>query len=144
MSRVRVAVDPTPSPADEQVVANGLREFNVPFIGPPNERPLAVFARDGTGRVVGGLLGHVRWRWCYVAKLWVSAEQRGAGTGSALLAAAEGEAWARDCLGVYLDTFGYQALPFYEKQGYELYGTLEGFPPGYRQYHVRKLRPGAA
>jgi hypothetical protein len=42
---------------------------------------------------------------------------------------------------VFLDTFEYQALPFYERHGYELFGTLDGYPPGWRQYHVRKLRP---
>ena len=141
MSDLRVAVDPSPSAADEQVVRDGLREFNVPFIGQPNEQSLAVFARDGAGRVVGGLLGTTKYRWCFVAKLWLAAEARGLGHGRRLLAAAEAEAWSRGCLGVYLDTFEYQALPFYEKQGYDLFGTLEGYPPGYRQFYVRKLRP---
>jgi GNAT superfamily N-acetyltransferase len=68
-------------------------------------------------------------------------ELRGQGLGSRLLAAAEAEAWRRDCLGVFLDTFEYQALPFYQRHGYELFGTLDGYPPGWRQYHVRKLRP---
>jgi GNAT superfamily N-acetyltransferase len=144
MSGVRVAVDPAPSPADEQAVIDGLRAFNAPFIGEPDERPLAAFARDEGGRVVGGLLGHTKYGWCYVAKLWVAAEARGAGHGSALLAAAEAEAWARGCLGVHLDTFEYQALPFYQRHGYELFGTLDGYPPGYRQFYVRKLRPGGA
>jgi GNAT superfamily N-acetyltransferase len=144
VSELRVAVDPAPSPDDERVVREGLLAFNEPFIGPPNEQPLAVFARDGAGRVVGGLLGHTKWRWCFVAKLWLAPEHRGGGAGARLLAAAEAEAWARDCLGVYLDTFEYQALPFYQKQGYELFGTLEGYPPGFRQYYVRKLRPAAA
>ena len=32
----------------------------------------------------------------------------------------------------------YQARPFYEKLGYELFGTLDGYPPGYRQFYLRK------
>ena len=139
---VRVAVEPAPPAADRQVVIDGLREFNLPYIGEPDERPLAVLARADDGRVVGGLLGHTKYRWCYVAKLWVAAEARGAGHGSRLLAAAEAEAWRRDCLGVYLDTFEYQALPFYQRHGYELFGTLDGYPPGYRQFYLRKLQPG--
>ena len=138
---IRVTVEDAPSPDDERVVLDGLRGFNEAVIGPPGERPLAAFARDAAGAVVGGLLGHTKWRWGYVARLWLPAEHRGRGLGSALLAAAEGEAWARGCLGIKLDTFEYQALPFYERHGYELFGTLEGYPPGYRQYHVRKLRP---
>jgi hypothetical protein len=50
------------------------------------------------------------------------------------------EEYARrhDCLGIYLDTFEYQALPFYEKLGYVQFGVLEGYPPGYRQFHLLK------
>ena len=141
---LRVTVEADPPPADMQAVVDGLRAFNERFIGPPNEQPLSVFVRDGGGRVLGGLLGHTRWRWCYVAKLWVADELRGQGYGSGLLRAAEEAAWARGCLGVHLDTFEYQALPFYRRHGYELFGTLDGYPPGYRQYYVRKLRPADA
>lgn len=138
---VTVTVEERAAPADERVVHDGLRAFNEAVIGPPEARPLAVFARDAAGRVVGGLIGESKWRWLYVAKLWLPRELRGQGLGSRLLAAAEAEAWRRDCLGVFLDTFEYQALPFYERHGYELFGTLDGYPPGWRQYHVRKLRP---
>ena len=140
----RIAAEASPAPEDARAVVDGLLAFNEPFIGPPNEQPLAVFVRDADGRVVGGLLGHTKWRWAYVAKLWLAPELRGQGYGRRLLAVAEAEAWARDCLGVHLDTFEYQALPFYQRHGYELFGTLEGFPPGYRQYHLRKLRPATA
>lgn len=136
-----VTVEGAPRPADAQVVVDGLRAFNEAVIGPPDEQPLAVFARDDRGRVVGGLLGHTKWRWCYVSKFWLPDALRGQGLGSQLLRGAEAEAWRRGCLGVYLDTFEYQALPFYQRHGYELFGTLEGYPPGYRQHHLRKPRP---
>ena len=31
-----------------------------------------------------------------------------------------------------------QALPFYEKCGYQLFGTLEDYPPAYRQFYFSK------
>ena len=121
---------------------DGLREFNAPFIGQPNLAPIGIFVRDeNTGAPIGGLVGHVKYRWLYVAKLWLPESLRGQGWGSRVLRTAEAEAWRRECLGVYLDTFEYQALPFYQRLGYELYGTLDGYPPGYRQYYVRKLNP---
>ena len=140
----RIGAEAAPSPEDARAVVDGLLAFNEPFIGPPNERPLAVFVRDAEGRVVGGLLGHTKWQWGYVAKLWLAPELRGQGYGRRLLAVAAAEVWSRGCLGVFLDTFEYQALPFYQRQGYELFGTLDGYPPGYRQYYVRKLRPAEA
>jgi GNAT superfamily N-acetyltransferase len=134
----RISVERGAPAADVAAVEAGLRAFNVARIGDPGEEPVHVFLRDAEGRVAGGLLGHIRWRWLYVAKLWVSDAHRGAGHGAALLAAAEEQARARGCLGAYLDTFEYQARPFYEKLGYRLFGTLEGYPPGYRQYHLAK------
>jgi GNAT superfamily N-acetyltransferase len=135
---VRVSVEPNASSDDVEVVQAGLRAFNVERIGAPMEEPVRIFLRDERGEIVGGLLGHIRWRWLYVAKLWIGEAHRGAGHGVALMAAAESHARARQCLGAYLDTFEYQARPFYEKLGYTLFGTLEGYPPGYRQYHLAK------
>ena len=140
--RPRISVEQGAPAADVAAVGAGLRAFNVARIGDPGEEPVHVFLRDAEGRVVGGLLGHIRWRWLYVAKLWVGEAHRGAGHGAALLAAAEERARARGCLGAYLDTFEYQARPFYEKLGYRLFGTLEGYPPGYRQYHLAKRLDG--
>ena len=136
-----LSLETKPAPAEEQVVLKGLRAFNVAVIGDPHERPIAVFARDDEGQVLGGLLGHIKWRWLYVAKLWLPDSLRGSGTGTKLMRIAEEHAWKEDCLGVHLDTFEYQALPFYQKLGYELFGTLEGYPPGYRQFYLKKTRP---
>ena len=139
----RISVEREAAAADVAAVAAGLRAFNVARIGDPGEEPVHVFLRDAAGRVVGGLVGHIRWRWLYVEKLWVDDAHRGAGHGAALLAAAEARARERECLGAYLDTFEYQARPFYEKLGYRLFGTLDGYPPGYRQYHLVKRLDGA-
>src|SRR3954465_15305037 len=113
-SNLRVVIEQTADAADVAAVQAGLRAFNVARIGPPVEEPVQIFLRDDAGHVVGGLLGHIRWRWLYVAKLWIADEHRSAGYGAALMAAAESHAHARGCLGAYLDTFEYQARPFYE------------------------------
>ncbi len=125
-------------PADEALVVRGLLAFNEDRLGPADEKPVKFVARDSTGVVVGGILGHTRWRWLYVAKLWVDERARGRGLGTRLMAAAEDLARSRGCTDVSLDTFDHQARPFYEKLGYELFGTLEGYPPGSRQYYLRK------
>lgn len=133
-----VQIDDEVMPADEAFVVRGLLAFNEDRLGPANERPVKFVARDSTGVVVGGILGHTRWRWLYIAKLWVDEGARGHGLGRRLMAAAEDLALSRGCTDVSLDTFEYQARPFYEKLGYELFGTLEGYPPGSRQYYLRK------
>ena len=131
-------IDDKVEPADEAIVIRGLLAFNEARLGPSGEQPVKFVARDSAGTVVGGILGHTRWRWLYIAKLWVDERVRGQGLATRLMAAAEDLARSRGCTDVSLDTFDYQARPFYEKLGYELFGTLEGYPPGSRQHYLRK------
>ena len=137
MSKSGVTIDSDMSPADEATVVHGLLSFNERWLGPANAEEVKLVARDDQG-VVGGLIGQMRWRWLYVAKLWVDERGRGRGIGTELLRAAEDLARSSGCTDVSLDTFEYQARPFYEKLGYELFGTLDGYPPGYRQFYLRK------
>ena len=142
LDHVNVSVEPNASAADIETVKTGLRAFNVAAIGDTVIEPVNVFLRDGSGQIVGGLTGHIAWRWVYVAILWVSEVHRGQGHGAALLAAAEEFGRSRGCVGVHLDTLEHQARPFYERHGYELFGTLEGYPPGSRHFHLAKRLAG--
>jgi hypothetical protein len=55
---------------------------------------------------------------------------------------AEQEGLTRGCQSVFLDTHDFQALPFYQKLGYEIFGELEDFPPGHTRYYLKKrLQP---
>src|SRR2546423_12584958 len=142
-SSSEMQIDSEMTAAEEATVVRGLLSFNERWLGPSNDQPVRFVARDELG-VVGGLLGHTRWNWLYVAKLWVDERARGRGIGTQLLKAAEELARDRGCTDASLDTFEFQARPFYEKLGYELFGTLDGFPPGYRQFYLHKrLRPRA-
>ena len=133
-----IAIDAVVSDAEEALIVRGLLAFNETRLGPADDQPVKFVARDADGNVVGGILGHTRWRWLYIAKLWIDATVRGQGIGTKLMAAAEELARSRGCTDVSLDTFDFQARPFYEKLGYELFGTLEGFPPDSRQFYLRK------
>lgn len=133
-----VSVEPDADPADVRTVHSGLLAFNVERLGEPDCQPLSIFLRDAAGTVVGGITGEIRWRWAHFAKVWVDERFRGQGAGSRLMAAAESYAHEQGCIGVHLSTFEYQARPFYEKLGYRLFGTLEGYPPGYCQFYLAK------
>jgi GNAT superfamily N-acetyltransferase len=135
---VEPRIDEEVSAEDRDIVLKELRAFNVAQIGPANDQPLELVVRDASGAVIAGLLGITKWGWLYVDKLWVSEAQRGRGLGSRLLERAEDIARARQCAGTYLSTFEHQARPFYEQRGYELFGTLDGFPAATRQYYLCK------
>ena len=138
MSKMQITVEPNASEADVSAVVDGLRTYNIGIIGDPREQKVQIFLRDDADAVVGGLLGHIRWRWLYVSKLWIDATLRGEGHGARILERAEDLARTAGCIGSYLDTFEYQARPFYEKNGYALFGTLDGYPPGYCQFYLSK------
>ena len=148
MQHEPLSVEWTPAPDELRVVHDGLRAFTDHIAGPMNARPFAIFVRDADGRVLGGLDGELRWTWLYVAYLWLPETLRGRGLGSALLARAEAAAREYGATAAYLDTLEFQALAFYERHGYRVYGVLEGFPPGSRRFHLEKHlaepRPPAA
>src|SRR5438309_1115456 len=129
----RVTIDARPSAEEIQAIRDGLLAFNVARLGPPNFVSIELVAREASGALLGGLLGHRRWGWLYVAQLWVDERHRARGVGSRLLRTAEDDARAAGCTTALLDTFSFQARPFYERQGYVVWATLEGYPPGHRQ-----------
>ena len=136
-------VDEAHVPATRQAIIAGLRAYNARFVEPAEFTPLVLAARTAEGHLVGGLAGETTWArtgdgWLFVDLLWVADGHRAGGVGSELLAAAEREACRRGCRAAYLDTFAFQARPFYERHGYELFGTLENYPPGSARYFLRK------
>lgn len=131
--------EPHPEAADVGIVRDGLLAFNVEHVGrKPQSSSINLFLRNSAGQVIGGLLGGSRWGWLYINKLWIQDEYRKRGEGSRLLRTAEAEAIAAGCTDAVVDTFSFQARGFYERHGYEIYATLEGFPPGHRQLFFHK------
>jgi ribosomal protein S18 acetylase RimI-like enzyme len=118
-------------------VARSLAAEIVAGFGPRDESPLAIVATAGDG-VVGGLNGSSHWGWCYIRHLWVQAGWRQRGLGRRLLAEAESQARARQCQGLYVDTFDPGAVAFYERAGYTHFGRIEDFPPGHARTFLSK------
>lgn len=105
-----------------------------------DRRPLAAFIRDDVGVLVGGISGHTHFGWLVIAQLWVAETHRGRHLGRDLLLAAEHEAQQRSCHSAWLDTYSFQAKPFYEAHGYRLFGELERYPaPHTKQFLVKHL-----
>ena len=127
-----------PDPAANKAVLDGLLAHNRPHLGPPDHRFLGVYARAGGGELLGGLVGETGRGFLTVDLFWVDERERGKGLGSRLLAAAEVEAAARGCLAAWLDTYSFQARPFYERHGYTLFAELGGFPNGHRRLFMAK------
>ena len=136
----KVALDIDPTDADIRTLKHHLIAFNNQHAEPERYQQLIVFVRDDSEKIAGGLLGYTHWRWLYIQNLWVAESIRGLGYGRKLMQAAELEAHMRGCQHAYLDTFDFQALGFYQKLGYELFGQLDDYPPGHTKYFLQKRR----
>ncbi|WP_330239153.1 GNAT family N-acetyltransferase [Streptomyces sp. NBC_00525] len=103
------------------------------------EVPLHVWALDAEGELVGGLAARTWARWLHLELLWVDTAHRGSGLGARLLAEAERLAREdRSCARSRVETWDFQAPGFYRKQGYEIRGQVEDFPPGVTQFTLTK------
>ena len=127
------------SEAHLTAVYRGLSENILNHCGPIGlGKAIRIFLRDAEGAVVGGIDGLVFGDWVYVKLLWVDAALRGQGRGTALLRRMEDEAVRLGCRNAHLDTYSFEARPFYEKNGYRVFATLEDFPPGHQKHFLRK------
>ena len=136
---MKIEVSNTADPDDASAVANGLVEHAASMCSEPrNAEKLFVTLHDTHGKLIAGMYANTVWGWLHIKQLWVSAEARGAGIGKRLMTAAETEAIRRGCHHAMLDTFDFQARPFYEKLGYSVFGTLNDFPWRHERYFMSK------
>jgi GNAT superfamily N-acetyltransferase len=126
------------SSEEASVVWEGLEDHAIERTGRPAAQALSIFLKDAIGRVVAGMLGWHGNDWLEIRGLWVDAALRGRGIGSALLALAENKAVALGLHHAHLDTYEFQALPFYLKHGYSVFAELDDYPPGMKRYYLKK------
>ena len=135
---LRVTIPDNPSEADREAILGPLRAYNISRAGDPRIRPVALLLTDEQGNHVGGLWGRLAYDWLFIELLAVPEEHRGGRHGTALMAQAERIARANECTGMWLDTYEFQARGFYEKLGFELFGTLEDHPIGQKRFFLRR------
>jgi ribosomal protein S18 acetylase RimI-like enzyme len=138
MSPLRLVEEHDAPNGARQVVEDGLNAYNIAATGESEYYPVAIFLKDDHGVVHGGVLGDVWSGWLHISYLWIDTPFRDQGFGSRLLRAAESYVRERGCLNVCLETHSFQAPAFYQKHGYEIFGTLPDFPLGHAKYFLRK------
>lgn len=99
---------------------------------------ITLVLRDSSGAILGGVIGETLWGWLHVRILAVSESLRGRGLGRELMVAAERIAVERGCGNAWVDTFSFQARPFYERLGYRVFGELPAYPGDETRYFLRK------
>src|SRR5258708_3422664 len=138
MAPIRLTSEPQASIKDGQAIRDRLDQFNVDVTGENNYSPIRIFLRDETNKLVGGLLAEIWAGWMHIEFLWIDEPFRHKGFATQLLQAAEADAQQKGCTDVHLETFSFQARPFYERFGYKVFAELPDFPPGQIFYFLRK------
>lgn len=118
-------------------VADRLYEFNKAATGYHDGEDLGFVIEDGPV-LVGAASGYTWGGIAEVRYLWVHADHRGHGHGSALLLAAVAEARARGCRWMFLSTHSFQAPDFYLRHGFEIVATIPDKPLGHSEHWMRR------
>lgn len=127
-----------PTEAETALLGRGLNQHALENLEQDGFKPVAVFVRDEDHEIVGGVSGYVNWNWLQVSLLWVDASLRGTGYGKQLMDRLEVAGRENGCENAHVDTFSFQARTFYESLGYEVFATLDDYPPGHSRHYLKK------
>lgn len=128
------------SSADKEYVRNNMIAFNVRhFPAELNGRyqEINLFLKNANGQTVGGIVGEICWNWLEVHFLFIEEQYRHSGYGTKLLNEVEQIAKAKKCDFIKLDTLSFQALDFYKKHGFEIFGTIHNAGT-HAHYYLKK------
>ncbi len=134
-----IALEADPDPSLRAKILEPLVKHNDAAAGPGRWGALAVTVRGGDGEVVGGLWGRTGYGFLFV-ELVALGPARGLGLGRKVMGLAEAEARRQGLLGIWLDTWTFQAPGFYPKLGFVECGRITEYPPGHdRIFYVKRF-----
>ena len=95
---------------------------------------------DKDEKIIAGCDGYIyAWGCMYIDDMWVDEKYRHKELGSHALQAVEKVAEERGCHIIWLGTWDFQARPYYEKHGYQVFATIHDSPKGHIDYQLFKL-----
>jgi GNAT superfamily N-acetyltransferase len=119
-----------------QLMAEEIDAFNAKS-GLARVRDLCFYLVDENDKFMGGLKGYFEGDWMYVSDLL--AVRRNKGDGGKLMEHAETFARNNQRKGILLYTMAFQARPFYEKLGFEMFAEIPQFAGEYSAYFMKKV-----
>ncbi len=127
------------SEQEREAILKPLRAYNLSHTGEMPFETVGILLRDpATQAVVGGLYGKISYGWMFIELLSIPDSLRTQGAGTRLMHTAEELARQRACVGIWLDTFSFQAPGFYRKLGFSEFGHITDYPPGHQRHFFEK------
>ena len=121
---------------DEELYKFNLEHFPKDLSGRYEE--VCLYLKDDNHIVRGGILSEICWNWLEIHTLMVDEDIIKSCYGSILLGEIEKIARVKECDFIKVDTLSFQALDFYKKHGYEVYGTLDNVGRDFKHYYLKK------
>jgi GNAT superfamily N-acetyltransferase len=128
----------TRDPRTEAVVTGGLAAYNREKFGRVDTRTLDILVHDGSGELVGGLLGRSSLGLFFLDLFYLPERLRRGGLGSRMIRLAEDEARGRGCTAAFVYTVTFQAPDFYKRHGYRRFGEIACPPDGATRIFLTK------
>lgn len=135
---LRIELSKNATAEEREAILTPLRAYNAAKAGATVSEQIALLVRNDSDEILGGLYGRVFYQWFFIELLSVPELARGQGMGSKLMQMAEDLAREKKCVGMWLDTFEFQAPEFYRKCGYSEIGHIADYPPGYKHFFFQK------
>jgi len=96
-----------------------------------------LFLEDEEGHIYGGIISEICWNWLEIHYLFIEDEYRSFGYGKRLMLEAEEMAKTKQCEFIKVDTLSFQALDFYKRLGFEVFGVIEN-AGRHTHYYLKK------
>lgn len=135
---LRIELSKNATQEERDAILTPLRAYNASKAGTTVSEQIALLVRNDRDEILGGLYGRVFYQWLFIELLSVPELARGQGMGSKLMQMAEELAREKECIGIWLDTFDFQAPEFYKKHGYSELGHIADYPPGHKRFFFQK------
>lgn len=128
---------------EKSIILDKLVNFNRQVLGITADKPSSAslnYVIKLDDKIIGGINSCLYFLQSilHIDHLFVDEKHRDQQLGSALLKKVESEAKVMGASLVHLDTFDFQALDFYLKHGYEIFGVLEDCPKDHKRYFLKK------
>ena len=121
----------------KKAVLGGLGRYNDEKMGKQKYKRFAISLREDN-EIVGGIIGELWTAVLFIQYFWMEQKFRKKGLGGKLIKAIEDEARRVGAVRAYVDTMSFQAPGFYRANGYEEFGSIEGYPGGVTRHWLTK------
>ena len=121
---------------DDELYRFNLKHFPIDLRGRYEE--ICLFLKDDSGNVRGGILSEICWNWLEIHTFMIDEGIRKSGYGTKLLLELEKIAMEKECDFIKVDTLSFQALDFYKKNGYHVFGSIDHVGRDFKHYYLKK------